>query len=117
MIAPKTRSHHDGRLNAVERSLLPAAAVGALVDLQAGDAQLDDPAFGAAWDAARTVRASVLIDLLTGQQAPKYGRIRALKLRGARITGPLDLQAATLNCPLLLAGCHFEEPVILDDAV
>ena len=116
MTAPKTRSHHDSRLNAVERSLLPAATAGTLVDLQAGDAQLDDPARGSAWDAARTVRASVLIDLLTGQQAPEHGRIRALKLRGARITGPFDLQAATLACPLLLADCHFEEPVILDEA-
>lgn len=116
MTAPKTRSHHDGPLNAVERSLLPAAAAGTLIDLQAGDAQLDDPARGSTWDAARTVRASVLIDLLTGQQAPKHGRIRALRLRGARITGPLDLEAATLVCPLLLADCHFEEPVILDEA-
>lgn len=116
MTAPKTRSRHDDHFNAVERSLLPAAATGTLIDLQAGDAQLDDPARGSAWEDARTVRASVLVDLLTGQQAPKHGRISMLKLRGARITGPLDLQAAALVCPLLLADCYFEEPVILDEA-
>jgi hypothetical protein len=103
---------HEG-LGSPEQQLLHAAATGTIVDLQTGDAQRDDPAHGMAWSAERTVRARVLIDLLTRQQTPDGGRLRAVKLRGARITGELDLEAAELVCPLLMADCLFEEPVNL----
>jgi hypothetical protein len=39
-----------------------------------------------------------------------------LKLRGARIRGSLDLEAATLICPVVLQGCFFEQPVVLKEA-
>jgi hypothetical protein len=37
-------------------------------------------------------------------------------LRGARITGGLDLEGAELTCPILLQDCWFEEPVNLCEA-
>ncbi len=40
-----------------------------------------------------------------------------MKLRGARITGPLDLEARTLACPLLLQECCIEEAVNLCEAI
>jgi hypothetical protein len=91
-----------------EQRLRHAAATGTLVDLRTGER--DDPAAGAGWGAERTVHADALIDLLTGQ------RPRAVKLRGARVTGELDLEAAELACPLLLADCHIEQPVNLREA-
>ncbi|GAA2438458.1 hypothetical protein GCM10010191_62050 [Actinomadura vinacea] len=103
----------DEELGAAEQQLLHAAALGSLVDLRTGDAQRDEPTRGTAWGAERTVRASVLADLLTGRRTPDRGRPRAVKLRGARITGGLDLEAAELACPLLLADCHIEQPVNL----
>lgn len=83
----------------VEPRVLDAAATGALLDLRIGD--------GTGRGAGRVVRAGLLVDLLTGER----GRPRAVKLRGARITGEFDLEAAELGCPLLLADCLFEEPV------
>jgi hypothetical protein len=103
-------------LDGAERRLLHAAATGTLVDLRSGDARGDDPARGTAWGAERTVRAHVLIDLLTGQQPRAGGRLRAVKLRGARVTGELDLEAAELACPLSMADCLFEKPVNLCEA-
>jgi hypothetical protein len=114
-----TAPHVDRRLEdsgGAERDLLHAAATGRLVDLRTGDSPSDDPAHGATWAAERTVRASVLVGLLTGLRTPDGGRLRAVKLRGARITGVLDLEAAELTCPLLLADCHIEEPVDLRGA-
>jgi hypothetical protein len=106
----------DEEAAATEQHLLHAAATGTLVDLRTGDAQRDDPAGGTAWGAERTVRAGVLIELLTGARTPEGGRLRGVKLRGARIIGELDLEAAEVACPLLLADCHIEQPVKLRGA-
>src|SRR5688500_5020769 len=74
-----------------------AAGSGALVDLRTGVPGQDDPARGASWAAARTVPAEVLVELLVGARTPlKGGRLQAVRLRGARITGQLNLEAATL---------------------
>ncbi len=42
--------------------------------------------------------------------------MRTVRLRGARITGRLDLEAVTLGCPLLMQDCHLEQPVNLNEA-
>ena len=43
---------------------------------------------------------------------------KGVQLRGVRISGYLDLEAATLRCPLLLKSCYLdsEEPACLDHA-
>jgi hypothetical protein len=103
-------------LTGPERQVVRAAGTGALVDLRTGTSKLDDPAEGGSWDAARTVRAEVLVELLTGTRDPAAGRVRAVKLCGARITGRLDLEAAALGCPLLLQDCHLEQLIDLSEA-
>jgi hypothetical protein len=86
-----------------EQQVVAAAGTGKLVDLRAG--------------AARTVRAELLAELLVAARTPPGGgRLRAVRLRGARITGQLDLEAATLGCPLLLWDCHLEQPINLKEA-
>src|SRR5947209_7889859 len=80
-----------------------------------GQAQ-DDPVNGANWDASRVVRAEFLARLLTGEMLPKSGRVRAVKLARARISGKLDLEACTLVCTVLLRDCSFTESVILTEA-
>jgi hypothetical protein len=76
------------------------------------------------WSEERTVRAQVLYQLLTGKGPPNAGADwdiapRAVRVRGARIVGQLDLEAATLRCPLELVGCwldHDAGPVLLREA-
>jgi hypothetical protein len=104
------------KLTELERRLWQAASAGAEVDLPPAEHNLD-PAGGASWNADRMVRAELLVKLLTGAFAPpETPRARAVKLCGARITGTLDLEAATLICPLRLDDCFFEEPVKLREA-
>jgi hypothetical protein len=68
----------------------------------------EDPADGTAWGPERTVRASVLRALLL--DGPREnGEIPSLDLAGARITGALLLQYATVEVPVRLKNCHFEE--------
>jgi hypothetical protein len=97
-----------------EQQVRQAALTGRLTDLRTGIPEDDNPTQGATWAAARTVRAELLVELLT--TGPDGRRVRAVKLRGARITGALDLEAATLVCPLLLQDCFLDEPITLKEA-
>jgi hypothetical protein len=103
-------------LSEPERCLWQAASAGTLVDLQP-DQPDADVAQRASWSDRYAIRAELLVELLTDAKTPPgTPRARAVKLRGARITGPLDLRAATLICPLELRHCYFEEPVSLQQA-
>ncbi|MEU9332585.1 membrane-associated oxidoreductase [Streptomyces sp. NPDC048290] len=95
-------------LTAAERRVWRAFPRGGTVDFRcAGPA--DDPADGADWGPERTLRASVLKALLvSGPQVE--GEVPALRVAGARITGPLDLTHAVLDTPVRLAHCHFTDP-------
>jgi len=103
-------------LSSPESQLLSAAATGTPVDLRVLDPEQDEPANGGNWDTSRQIRAEFLVDLLLGTLGPGHGHPRAIKLRGARITGLLDLEDATLICPLLLRDCHIDEWVNLEGA-
>jgi hypothetical protein len=98
----------------MKQLLREAMLAGQLVDWRTGNSRADDPSRGAGWDAKRTVAAGLLAELLTGTDGSQ--RPRALRLAGARILGQLDLEAAEVICPLLLRGCWFAEPIILDEA-
>lgn len=99
-------------LTPAERRLLEAD--GRLVDVRAGDPGADDPAHGHDWGDERTVRADFLCDLLLPVPATdSRGGIHALRLRGARITGAVNLEHLDLACPVLLQNCSFDEPVSL----
>ena len=103
-------------LSATEHRLLDAIETGTLVDLRSGDADSDVAARGSDWEAIRSIRASVLVDLLTDTR-PQTGKYRRyIKICGARITGSLNLVNATLCCSLLLQDCYIEEQVNLNAA-
>jgi hypothetical protein len=102
----------DMELTEPERRVVDAASRGATADFrEAGDAV----ATGGAWGPERTVRAEVLVELLSA--TPTEGRqLRVLSVAGARITGQIDLEAMSLLRPLVLHDCWLEQPVILDEA-
>lgn len=107
----------DLALTAPEQRLVDAFRRGVQVDLREGDAAKDDPRRGKEWGPRRTVRAEVIERLVLGTGvAPEAGRVPALRLRGARITGRLDLAHGTIGCPVWLEDCSFAEPVVCDRA-
>jgi hypothetical protein len=92
---------------------------GDILDLCVGAAPADDPVcfdfdVNQQWGVDRRIRAEVLRHLLVMPQWLVHAR--GIRLRGARIVGPLDLQSATLRCPLVLQDCYLEDPVVLDYA-
>jgi len=68
------------------------------------------------WGKERTVSAAVLRDLLVGGPWPVHAK--GVRMRGVRISGLLDLEGATLRCPLSLDSCYLDsdDPVCLDHA-
>jgi len=103
-----------GRLTPTERRICTAFPTGAEVDLRTGDAQIDDPAGAADWPPARVVRAEVLAALLLGAGRTFPGRVAALRLRGARITGPLQLAHGRIAASWLLEQCRIDEHIDLE---
>jgi hypothetical protein len=99
-------------LTQCERELRRAVEAGESLDLRSGHADLDDPARGAEWGPERTVRAEVLYQLLV-RDARKS---RAVVLLGTRISGGLNLEAATLACPFVLDQCFCDSPTNLQEA-
>jgi uncharacterized protein YjbI with pentapeptide repeats len=104
-------------LNEPERLLWAAFPHGAWADLRAGEPAADDLDDAASWGPSRTVRAEVISALLLGACAAEPGHAPAVRLRGARITGRLDLMGATLSCPLVCEYCHFDgEPRFVESS-
>lgn len=68
-------------------------------------------ATGTVLDVGGEVAASLLVELLSGTRP-----LRAVRLRGASITGKLDLDAMTLSCPLSFESCGFDQAVSLAEA-
>jgi len=95
-----------------ERALCDGYARGEVVDLRTGDPVRDDPATSATWGPDRTVRATVVAELLLGAGA----REPRLRLSGARITGRLDLSYADLAGPVEFADCGFDAEVSFAEA-
>ncbi len=99
-----------------ERKVWEAAATGTLVDLRVGDRTLDSPERWAEWGTERTIRAEVIADLLIGDGEAAAAPFRGVCLRGARITGDLNLEATTLRYPLALLDCSFASAINLNEA-
>jgi hypothetical protein len=85
--------------------MLVAAAAGVPMDRAEGTFDL---AAMKAWGQGRTVRAAVLLHLLVDEEWPVHSK--GVQLSGIRISGHLDLEAATLRCPLRVQHCYFSSP-------
>jgi hypothetical protein len=100
-------------LTPAERRLLECIANDEEADFSAPD---DDPTQGAAWGPDRTIRSAFLFWLCTNQQAAACIPPKGIRIRGARIKGPLDFEGATLAHRLSLSRCAIPEGIVLTDA-
>jgi uncharacterized protein YjbI with pentapeptide repeats len=103
-------------LTPAERQLLARVADGEEADFSAPDEGQNDPTQGAAWGPERTIRAAFLHWLCTDAQAAACVPPKGIRIRGARIEGPLDFEGATLLHRLSLIRCAIPEGILLTDA-
>jgi len=100
-----------------ENKLIDAVQVGVEASFLVGDVKLDNPENGAAWGIDRTIRAGIIYRLaVPDEETSKKIHAKGVRLRGCKITGVLDLEAASLPNPLWLVDCFFEEQVNLNEA-
>ncbi|MFD7337878.1 hypothetical protein ACFV98_18010 [Streptomyces violascens] len=97
----------------LEQSLLEAVRDGEILDL-AGDGPVNEAAMQS-WDSTRTVPAALIRDLVRGRgdiEADPHG----LRLRGARITGRIDLANITSALRVELIDCFVPDGLNLCDS-
>lgn len=99
-----------------ERRAWDAFPAGRVVDFQVGDVAADDPAHGGSWGPSRQVRAEVVAALLCGAIAVEPGCVGRVCLRGAQITGHIDLRDAELSCAFWLDQCYVGDGIDLTNA-
>lgn len=96
-------------LSAPERLVWEAFTRGTWVDLREGDPVADGLEAAPQWGPGRVIRAEVISALLLGARDVEPGFTPGVRLRGARITGRLDLMGATLAHPFICEYCYFTE--------
>jgi hypothetical protein len=101
-------------LTSVERSLVERVGRGEWLDLAAEDEAVDEAAMRSR-DEARIISAEVIRDILRGRLVADPDP-HGLRLRGARITGRLDLANLTTDVSLQLRDCLLEEGVLAQGA-
>ncbi len=102
-------------LTPAEERMWDAFRRGETCDLRTGDAELDDPAADHEWGPSRTVRARVVARLLLDGPPREPGRVAALKLAGAQLTGLLNLSGGHVRPYVELRNCRFDTEVLLPE--
>jgi hypothetical protein len=103
-------------LTPAEQRLLDCVASGEEADFSASDEAQNDPAQGATWGPERTIRAALLCWCCTDRRADACIPPKGIRIRGARIEGPLDYEGAALPHRLRLTRCAIPEGIDLTDA-
>ncbi|MEV6687928.1 oxidoreductase [Streptomyces sp. NPDC051130] len=100
-------------LTDAERRMWEAYRTGRTCDLSARVAAQDDPHSGRPWGPERSVRAEVVALLLLHGPPPVPGRVVALKLRGVRILGRLELSGGRVEPYVEFQSCRFDSELQL----
>jgi hypothetical protein len=101
-------------LTSVEQSLVEHVGRGEWLDLAAADDVIDEATMRS-WGGSRTCRASVIRDILRGRLTVAIDP-HGIRLRGARITGRLDLDRLSTDIWLDLDDCLLEEGIAARNA-
>ena len=103
-------------LSVAERSLWDAFPRGEWLDLRPDAPDGQTGGTGIQPGAERVIRAETIAALLLGARQPVAGCYPAIRLRGVRVTGRLDLTGATITYALVCEHCRFDEPIRLEEA-
>lgn len=101
-----------------EPELLVAKAFprGACVDLRTGYPAEVGVEQGDRWAESRAIRAEAIAALLLGAEPVEAGYAAAVRIRGARIVGRLEVTGADVNFPLVLEGCYIVDEISFVEA-
>ncbi|MBA0050358.1 oxidoreductase [Streptomyces sp. AJS327] len=115
MSEPEGTAEPPAGLTTAEWGLWQAFRNGSQHDLRTGRAEWDDPNSDHPWGPERTVRARVIALLLLHGPPPLLGRVTALHLYGAYVTGCLDLSGGSVGSYVELGFCRFQKEVRISE--
>lgn len=104
------------RLTTAEWGMWQAFRNGSQYDVRTGEPEVDDPRGDHAWGPDRSVRARIVALLLLHGPPPLLGRVAALHLVGAHVTGALDLSGGAVEPYIEFRHCRFAEEVRMAEA-
>jgi hypothetical protein len=105
-------------LTAAEQGLWHACRDGSELDLSTGRLADDDPTSEEVrWGPERHIRGHVIVHLLLHGPTPRTGQAAAVRLKGASVTGAIDLSGADIVPRLELLDCYLESPLRLTGSV
>lgn len=121
LLAFMPASAEDGQmttadLSEAERLLWEAFPRSAWADLKGTGSGRGDLESAASWGPDRTIRADVIRELLLGATQAEPGFLPGARLRGARVTGRLDLTGASIPQSLNCEWCYFDEEITLAES-
>jgi hypothetical protein len=102
-------------LTSAEERMWKAFRRGEVCDLRTGDPMADEPVGAEPWGPQRTVRALVVARLLLAGPLGEPGRVPALKLSGALVTGLLNLSGGRVLPYLELRDCRFDTELLVPE--
>lgn len=94
-----------------EARLVAAAATGDVCDFAIGHPSELNPALEHEWRDDCAVRADVIRALCLNQRTDWPVHTKGVQIRGARIVGVLDFEAASLPSPLSILRCRVDSPI------
>ncbi|MCS7240896.1 MAG: hypothetical protein NZ651_06610 [Candidatus Bipolaricaulota bacterium] len=103
--------HFPGReLTPAEGLLLARVSAGDLIDFcPSDDPAACDPGQADSWGPERTIGGDLLTWLCTNPEAVGFISHKGVQIRGARITGAIDLAFADLRFPIVLLRCRLDD--------
>jgi hypothetical protein len=102
-----------GQLTEAEQKLFLTVADGKFPDYSSANPAENDPATAANWPASRVLSADRIVWLATDADAARYVTHRGIGIKGARIDGRIDLQAANITFALYFDRCALPSGVNL----
>lgn len=100
-------------LTTQEIKLINCTADGKLLDFSSMNTSLNDPLQYEKWGNDRSIRASVIEWLCTDRDAYQFITHLGIQLKGAYISGVIDLLFSNINFPLLFQKCAISDGIIL----
>ncbi|MDX6330137.1 MAG: hypothetical protein QOI83_2520, partial [Streptomycetaceae bacterium] len=100
---------------AVEHGLWEAFRLGEVYDLRTGIPERDDPATDRYWGPDRTVRAEAIAKLLLDGPPAVSGRVSAVKVSGAQVSGQLNLSGGHVTPYVEMHDCRFDQQLLLPE--
>lgn len=103
-------------LSSAEELLLRSIQTGTEADYRTRVKAEDDVQTGSVWGAERTLRGEKLCEFLVGNWPECTPSRKGIIIRGAKIAGPVNLNASVVKVPILFSGCYFEDKFSFSDA-